>query len=62
MKLVIEVDGSQHLDRQEYDSERTSFLEDQGYTILRFSNGDVMNKIEGVLAAILEKTGIKIIE
>jgi very-short-patch-repair endonuclease len=29
---------------------------------LRFSNGDVMNKIEGVLAAILEKTGIKIIE
>jgi len=53
-KLVIEVDGSQHLDQQEYDAERTVFLEAQGYTILRFWNGDVMNNIEGVLGVILE--------
>jgi hypothetical protein len=54
-KLVIEVDGSQHLDQQEYDAERTAFLEVQGYTILRFWNGDVMNNIEGVLGVILEE-------
>ena len=54
-KLVIEVDGSQHLDQQEYDAERTAFLEAQGYTILRFWNGDVMNNIEGVLGVILEE-------
>jgi very-short-patch-repair endonuclease len=54
-KLVIEVDGSQHLDQQEYDAERTTFLEAQGYTILRFWNGDVMNNIEGVLGVILEE-------
>ena len=30
LKFVIEVDGSQHLDQQEYDSERTAFLEAQG--------------------------------
>ena len=53
-KLVIEVDGSQHLDQPEYDAERTAFLEAQGYTILRFWNGDVMNNIEGVLGVILE--------
>jgi very-short-patch-repair endonuclease len=60
-KLVIEVDGSQHLDQQEYDTERTAFLQAQGYTILRFWNGDVMNNIEGVLGVILEEispTGI----
>ena len=55
-KLVIEVDGSQHLDQQEYDAERTAFLKAQGYTILRFWNGDVMNYIEGVLGVILEET------
>ncbi|MGA2505554.1 MAG: endonuclease domain-containing protein [Anaerolineales bacterium] len=62
LKFVIEVDGSHHLDQQEYDSERTSILEAQGFTILRFSNGEVMNKIEGVLAVILEKARINIIE
>ncbi len=62
LKFVIEVDGSQHLDQQEYDSERTAFLEAQGYTILRFSNGDVMNNIEAVLAVILEKARNNIIE
>ena len=62
MKFIIEVDGSQHLDQQEYDTERTAFLMAQSYTIMRFSNGDVMNKIDGVLAVILEKTGINVID
>jgi very-short-patch-repair endonuclease len=53
-KLIIEVDGSHHLDQEEYDTERTAFLESQGYTILRFWNGDVMNNITGVLGVILE--------
>jgi len=55
-KLIIELDESQHLDQQEYDAERTAFLKAQGYTILRFWNGDVMNNIEGVLGVILEET------
>jgi very-short-patch-repair endonuclease len=54
-KLIIEVDGSQHLDQQEYDTERTAFLEAQGYTILRFWHGDVLNNIESVLGVILEE-------
>jgi len=35
-KLIIEVDGSQHIERQEHDSERTEFLESLGYQVLRF--------------------------
>ena len=27
VKLIIELDGSQHLDQQEYDQERTAYLE-----------------------------------
>jgi very-short-patch-repair endonuclease len=52
--LVIELDGSQHLQQEKYDAERTAFLEAKGYRVLRFSNSDVMNYTENVLAVILE--------
>ena len=51
-KLIIELDGSQHLEQEEYDSERATFLESKGYRILRFWNNEVMNNIEDVLRAI----------
>lgn len=53
-KLIIELDGSQHLDQQEYDAQRTVFLESKGYRILRFWNNDVMNDTQTVLTVILE--------
>ena len=52
-KLIIELDGSQHLEQEEYDSERTEYLELQGYKIIRFWNSDVLNDIEGVILAIM---------
>ncbi len=51
-KLIIELDGSQHLEQQEYDKERTAFLESKGYRVLRFWNNEVMNDIETVLGVI----------
>ena len=51
-KLIIELDGSQHLEQEAYDAERTVFLESKGYRILRFWNSQVMNDIKGVLRAI----------
>lgn len=51
-KLIVELDGSQHLDQEKYDSERNAFLESKGYRILRFWNNEVMNDIEGVMRAI----------
>jgi very-short-patch-repair endonuclease len=52
-KLIIELDGSQHLEQEEYDTERTKYLESQGYKVIRFWNNDVMNNIEGVILAIM---------
>jgi very-short-patch-repair endonuclease len=52
--LILEVDGSQHLDQVEYDSRRTAFLESRGYRVLRFWNREVMNDIEGVMGAVME--------
>jgi very-short-patch-repair endonuclease len=51
-KLIIELDGSQHLDQKEYDEERTKYLELRGYKVLRFWNNDIMNNIDDVLKAI----------
>jgi very-short-patch-repair endonuclease len=35
-RLIIELDGGQHVDRADYDEARTRFLEGQGYCVLRF--------------------------
>jgi very-short-patch-repair endonuclease len=51
--LVVEVDGDSHADQVEYDQARTVWLNERGYTIIRFSNRAVQNQLEAVLAAIL---------
>ena len=51
-KLIIELDGSQHLEQAAYDEARTKYLESIGYKVIRFWNNDVMNKIEAVILAI----------
>lgn len=54
-KLIIEVDGGQHNDEQAkaYDAERTAFLEQAGYRVLRFWNNDILHNIEGVYDTIV---------
>src|SRR4030095_16373718 len=53
-KLIIELDGSQHLDQQEYDEERTKYFESRGYKVIRFWNNDVMKDIDSVIRAIMQ--------
>ncbi len=50
-KLIIELDGSQHLaeDNLKHDKTRDAFLESEGYQVLRFYNSDILNNIEAVL-------------
>lgn len=52
LKLIIELDGGQHTEEQ--DLKRSSFLENQGYRIMRFWNNDVLGNIEGVMTKIKE--------
>ncbi len=48
LKLIVELDGSQHAERQDYDDARTRFLNARGIEVLRFWNNDVMENLEGV--------------
>jgi very-short-patch-repair endonuclease len=50
--LIIELDGSQHLDRVAQDEERTRWLNSHGFRVLRFWNEDVLFGIEGVVEKI----------
>ncbi len=51
-RLIIEVDGGHHMEQQEKDEERTLYLEQQGFRVLRFWNNDVLSNIESVKQAI----------
>jgi very-short-patch-repair endonuclease len=53
-KLIIELDGSHHYYEKgiEYDTVRDNYLKHLDYTILRFSNSDVMNSLDGVIMKI----------
>ena len=51
-KLVIEVDGNTHAHTACYDAARTRLIEREGYRVLRFTNADVMQNLEGVIAQI----------
>ncbi|MEO7050404.1 MAG: DUF559 domain-containing protein [Rhodanobacter sp.] len=51
--LVVEMDGSQHAEQQEYDDHRAAYLQAKGYRVLRFWNNEALMKIESVLQVIL---------
>lgn len=52
-KLIIELDGSQHLEQEEYDEERTKNMNSLGYKVIRFWNNEVTNHMDGVILAIV---------
>jgi len=52
-KLIIELDGGQHMTAVEYDRQRTTYLETQGYTVLRIWNDEIFKNISGVAEKIL---------
>ena len=52
LNLIIEVDGSSHEGREEEDALRDKILSEMGFTILRFTNLDVlqdMNYVEDTI-------------
>ncbi|MBS0524050.1 MAG: endonuclease domain-containing protein [Proteobacteria bacterium] len=52
-RLIIELDGSQHVERATYDDQRTQFLEAQNFRVLRFWNGAMSNEREAVIETIV---------
>ncbi len=56
-RLIVEIDGADHLDRVDYDIARTDTLIAHGYRVIRFTNEDVSDDVSGVLDQILRFIG-----
>ena len=52
-QLIVELDGSHHMDAIHYDTKRTDYLIDKGYEVLRFWNHDVLQHTDSVLQEII---------
>jgi very-short-patch-repair endonuclease len=53
-KVIVELDGSQHVAQSGYDTRRDAILRSNGFRVLRFWNGDVLTNLEVVLDTIHE--------
>ena len=53
-KLVVELDGGGHAEEEieKYDEERSIFIREQGFHVLRFWNTELFQNTEGVLQEI----------
>ena len=56
-KIIIEIDGGQHNEELniQSDKNRTRYLENNGYKVLRFWNDEVMKNIDGVMEVIFRE-------
>lgn len=52
--MIVELDGSQHVENQEKDKKRDEWLIAQGFKVLRFWNHEVFENLEGVLEKVME--------
>lgn len=52
-QLIVELDGGQHAQQGDYDANRTSFLSEQGFRVLRFWNDQALKETDAVLETIL---------
>jgi very-short-patch-repair endonuclease len=50
--LVVELDGSQHMEHVAYDKKRDAYIKEQGFAVLRFWNNDALLKTDDVLEMI----------
>jgi BirA family biotin operon repressor/biotin-[acetyl-CoA-carboxylase] ligase len=52
LALVVELDGFSHDVAPERDTRRDAWMAERGFTVLRFTNDDVLGNVEGVASAI----------
>ena len=57
-RLAVELDGGQHftVEGEAYDKSRSAFLASQGIRVIRFTNSEVFEEIDGVAEAIERST------
>ena len=52
-KLIIELDGGQHSSQAESDEQRSAWLRERGYRVLRFWNHEFLKEPDAVVSSIL---------
>ncbi|MBU0499342.1 MAG: DUF559 domain-containing protein [Gammaproteobacteria bacterium] len=53
VRLIVEADGGQHNDAP-YDELRDNWLREQGFTVMRFWNNEIMGNLDVVLATVMD--------
>ena len=56
-RLIVEIDGGQHDRPSPREVERSGFLQNEGYRILRFWNNEVLANLDGVHGMIADELG-----
>jgi very-short-patch-repair endonuclease len=54
-RLIVEIDGGHHDRPSPHEAERSGFLHNEGYRILRFWNNEVLANLDGVHRAIADE-------
>ena len=62
LKLIVELDGGQHMDETRYDAARTRWLYTQGYCVVRYWNDDVLMRCHAVLDDLLMHLSVRVIK
>ncbi len=57
LRLVIELDGDSHAAQQDYDHTRTQRLAAHGITVIRYTNRDVLENLDGVHRHLTQRIG-----
>ena len=57
LRLVIEIDGDSHAETVEYDLDRTRFLNALGLLVIRYTNDEINQNIEGVYDDLNQRIG-----
>ncbi|WP_442482927.1 endonuclease domain-containing protein [Aeoliella sp. SH292] len=60
--LIVELDGGYHDYVAASDASRQSYLEQQGWRVIRFTNDEVLENLEGVAVAICRSLGVEYLD
>ena len=55
LMLAIEIDGDTHANQEQYDKHRTENLNKYGIEVIRYTNAEVLNNLEGVYQNLCER-------
>jgi len=56
-RLIVEVDGGQHDRSSCGEAERTEFMQNEGYCVLRFWNNEILANLDGIHSGIADELG-----